>query len=829
MSQARSDPSSPLKSGSIQFGKFRVDLDALELFHRGAPVELEPRSFALLAYLACAPGRVVSREELLDELWGHRYVSDAALATQVKSLRRALGDDGRTQSIIRTVRGRGYRFVADLGTEAKRDRTESSHPSLALHNLPRERTPLFGRDEDVRACMAAVAGHRITTVLGIGGTGKTRLAARVGRDSVARFREGVWFVDLVPLASLDALEAGIARTIGLSLQPGATRPQLVRALEHRDLLLILDNCEHMREQTADLLDHLLEYTIGPRFLTTSRDPLGLADEFRFTLEPLSTASEDPLPPAVQLFRATAARHGVRDMAADPELTRGICARLDGLPLAIELAAAQLRHLSLAELAERLSRRFEVLSGRERSASGRQSNLLGVLEDTWAMLGAAETRLLGQLCVFPEQFRLTDAEEVAAAFPPHAFSRLVDLALISRTSRAGAWWRILETVRLFVMERLGSAVMEEHARRHADWCIRRLGSFPDDQLENLSQAAWCFEHYADLETAEAFCRERGELESAVHLCCGVGLMIQLDHGGRARDRLGRALEYLESPPSPYWAARLHATAGLAGQANRSPAMLVQHSEAYLGLAGTLQDPVLEANALLMTSLSTVFVDADLAFAQLRRSIELGESLNNRAVVDAAECFRAWLLAVQRDYAGALRAARTIIDRYDAQPGAVDNPAYNAMGIVAVCTLLDQPSQAMGWIRRIEDFPAAPDFWGIRLLKACVLAVNQEFAPAAGVCLGVKEQLNRATRDEFPDMLVAAAVLAECLGARDLAQRWLRTIRDGGMPIQMYHTICLYRQMYRRIGFGADASGPSYEAVRPEVADWLGRVASGQASP
>lgn len=809
---------------SLRFENFQLNFDTLELLCEDRLVEMEPQNFALLAYLANESGRLVPREELLDELWGHRYVSDAALATQVKALRRVLGDDGRAQRIIRTVRGRGYQFVAEL--KWVRDRNEIAMETGAVrHNLPRERTPLFGRDEDVRDCLEAIAAHRLTTILGMGGTGKTRLASRVGRESVSRFSEGVWFVDLIPLADLDALEAGVANTIGLSLQPGPTRLQLIQALEHRDLLLILDNCEHLRDETADLLDALLEYTRSPRFLTTSRDPIRLNDEFRFALEPLATAAEDELPPAVKLFQATAERHGVRDLATDETLMRKICAQLDGLPLAIELAAAQLRHLSLVELAQRLHKRFELLAGRERSASGRQSNLLGVLEDTWAMLQPEETSLLGQLSAFPEQFQLADVEAVVAAFQPAAFARLVDLALISRTTRAGAWWRVLETVRLFTVEHLGSRVMEDNARGHADWCIRQLGRFPDDQLENLTQAAWCFAHYADLETAEAFFRERQELESAMHLCSGVGLMIQLDHGGRARERLQRARNYLQLEPSPYWAARLHATAGLAGQANRSPAMLIEHSAAYLQIATALKDSALEANALLMNALSTIFVEPDLAFEQLRRSIALGEALGNRSISDAGNCFRAWLMAVKRDYQGAQQVALEIIEHFEAAPGPIDNPTYNAMGIVTTCTLLDQPETALRWIERIQKFPAAPAFWGIRLLHACVLAANHRFTEAASICLGVKEQLNRATRDEFPDMLVAAAVLAEQTGERDLAQLWLRTIRDGSMPIQMYHTICLYRQLYDRIGFGPkSAVGVPYERIRDEVADWLRSLAS-----
>ena len=209
------------------------------------------------------------------------------------------------------------------------------------------------------------------------------------------------------------------------------------------MLLILDNCEHLRVEVADLLDELLEYTSAPVFLTTSRDPLNLLDEYRYTLDPLQTSTSGATAPAAELFMATAQRHGAQYVADQPALVEQICTHLDGLPLAIELAAAQLRHLSLEELADRLHQRFEVLAGRERSPSGRQSNLASVLEDTWGMLAPDEQGLLGQLSTFPAQFTVTDIEQLLETFPSNALSRLVDLGLITRTSRDGAWWRVLE--------------------------------------------------------------------------------------------------------------------------------------------------------------------------------------------------------------------------------------------------------------------------------------------------------------------------------------------------------------------------------------------------
>ena len=430
-------------TGTYVFGHHRINLNTYELFVDETQTPIEPQVFGLLSYLILHRDRVVTKDELLDELWGHRYVSESALSTQIKSLRRAVGDDGQRQSIIQTIRGRGYRFVAELARQTDAEPPPGERPATpSAHNLPRERTPLFGRQADVDHCLSLFEHNRLVTVLGIGGTGKTRLASRVGRDAAAVFPDGVWFVDLIPLTSVESLETAVADVLGMALKSGPTRPQLIEALRDRRLLLIFDNCEHLREPAADLINELLEFTEHPRFLATSRDPLDLIDEHRFFLEPLATASPGGVAPAVELFVSTAARHGFTVPGNREAEIAQICTQLDGLPLAIELAAAQLRHLTLEELSSRLNKRFDVLAGRERTPSGRQSNILGVLEDTWDLLTGKEQTLLRELTAFPSRFTMTSVEELLADTPRQDISagiaRLVDLGLIQRTSSTGVW-------------------------------------------------------------------------------------------------------------------------------------------------------------------------------------------------------------------------------------------------------------------------------------------------------------------------------------------------------------------------------------------------------
>lgn len=825
-------------AGVFEFGDRRVNLGTFELFSGDIPVPVEPQVFGLLSYLIQNRDRLVTKEELLDELWGHRYVSESALSTQIKSLRKAVGDDGQRQAVIQTIRGRGYRFVASLQQQA------DALPSLTTsadarsthnspHNLPRERTPLFGRALDVDHCFQLIDRSRLVTILGIGGTGKTRLASRVGQEATARFPDGVWFVDLIPLTSVDSLEIAVADLLGMALAAGETRPQLINALRQRELLLIFDNCEHLREATADLINDLLEYTEQPRILTTSRDPLDLIDEHRFFLNPLATRTGSGLPPAVELFMATAQRHGVTlTVDLQTEIAQ-ICTQLDGLPLAIELAAAQLRHLTLEELGARLDKRFEVLTGRERSASGRQSNLVGVLEDTWDMLSKPEQALLRQLTVFPSRFTMTSVEELFTDTPrdeiSSGVSRLVDLGLIQRTSNKGNWWRVLETVRAFAIRDQPATEKGLAAARHAHWALSKLGHFPDDQLDNLSQAEWCIEHYPDLDAAERFFASTDNLERAYAICAGTGLMVQLDDGARSKEKLTRAEHYLTGDPAPYWQARLHAIAGLSAQANRLPELLFTHTESFVRLSRQLDDPELLANALLMQSLTTGFLDADQAQAQLNEMIELGERTGNSSLVQSGYCYRAWQHVMGREYQHGRELAELLVEQFTASPNDIDNPAYNAIGIIVTCTIVDEPETAARWAARIKDFPAAISFWGIQNLLACVEASASEFAASARRCLDIKARLNRAARDEFPDVLVTAILLALRRGETDLAQKWVATIRHSRVPIQMYHTITIYRQLYEQLGFGdytADNT-PSLDEIRDVVKDWLTELSESRA--
>ncbi len=794
-------PPSPTTAQIFTFERFKLDLGSFSLRTDTEEISLEPQVMSLLAYLVQHGDSVVSRDELLDELWGHRYVSDSTVATQIKALRKALGDDGRNQRIIKTVHGRGYRFVAPVTSVQVAPREATVPTNNRTSNLGYERTKLIGREADLDRCVEAFENYRLVSLLGIGGAGKTRLAKAVGRVMQSSFPAGVWFVDLVPVRDGPGIDTAIASAMGISVQEGEARSQIAQAVRDSQVLFILDNCEHIEDEVAAALDYLLEHTLRPRFLVTSRDPIDLADELRFFIAPLPVFKDDGLAPAVELFMLTAERHGMPGELLDPEQVQQICARLDGLPLAIELAAAQLKQLTIDELAERLDRRFELLAGRQREGSHRQDSLIEVVEDTWQLLDVQEQRLLGQIAAFPGQFTVNDIEEVFAGEIPNgvsfAMSRLVELCLLSRTSRSGGWWRLLETVRLFVLEKLSPEENAQSRQRHAEWVIKRLGVYPEDQLYSFTQAQWNADHYSDLTAAELYFDSVGRLDEALEVCCAAGLMIQLDDGARANAKLQRIEHYLQGTTDVLGLTKLHGTAALCAQVTRNPQRLAAEAERYLELARKLDDRRRLAGALTLSSLTNNFVNPELARQQLIEAVQIAEESGHPATRDLAVIYQIWSEAVTGNLESAISRAEPIAARLLDTERPLDNPCYNATCALIACLVFKDPENALVWTNRLLERSEADSLWSATLLFASVYAATDQPQMTVQLMNDVEERLRRAGRSPWPDLLVPAIVLANRTGETDQAAAWYSAIRASRMPQQMFHSIAVYLQLRSRL--------------------------------
>ncbi len=812
---------SELTAPTYAFDAFELDLGAFTLRAGADEVPLEPQVMSLLAYFVQNSDKLITREELLDELWGHRYVSESAVATQIKALRKALGDDGRNQRIIRTVHGRGYRFVADV-----RERRNNPPPAAAVtsqrsSNLGYERTKLIGRDRELTRCIEAFESYRLVSLLGMGGSGKTRLAKAIGRTVQGDYPDGVWFVDLVPVRDGPGIDTAIASVMGISVRAGEARAQIAEAVRDSQVLFILDNCEHIEDDVAAALDYLLENTLGPKFLATSRDPIDLADELRFFIDPLPVHSDEGTAPAVELFTLTAERHGMPAEHLHAGQVQQIVERLDGLPLAIELAAAQLKQLTLEELAERLDRRFELLAGRQREGDHRQDSLIRVVENTWQLLDSEEQRLLGQLAVFPGQFTVNDIEEVFAGELPNgisfAMSRLVELCLLSRTSRSGGWWRLLETVRLFALEKLSPIEREKNTERHAEWVLERLGAYPEDHLHSFTQARWCADHYSDLTAAELHFDAIGRRADALDICCATGLMIQLDDGARANAKLARIEHYLADTEDTFSLSKLHGTAALCAQVIRNPERLRREAEINLELCRIVDEATRVCGALILTSLTNNFVNPELARTQLEEAIRLADEDGHPPTRDLVLSYRVWSDAVTGKLTSAVALAEPLAGRLLDAERPLDNPTYNAACAIAACELFQNPAQARRWASRLLERPEAHSLWGATLLYASVFASVNEPAETLKHMETVETRLRRAGRSPWPDLLVPAIVLAYRRGETDLAAGWYGAIRASKQPQQTFHGIVVYRQLRDLLEPGA-AQG-SLEGAGLSAIDWV----------
>lgn len=352
-----------------------------------------------------------------------------------------------------------------------------NYPALRIEdlfrgNLPRRLGRLIGRDQELDTIVDALANYPVVTLVGPGGIGKTRLA--LAAAELAAVGGDAWLIDLAEIDSLDQVPRAVADTLDAAERPDVTLVRsIVDALRSRRALLILDNCEHVLDGAAELAEAIVRGCENVRLVATSRERLGVTNERIITVPPL-----DATGPAVDLFneRATAVS-AIFDPSGDRPAVEAICRRLDGIPLAIELAAAHTRSLSPADLAERLERRLRVLDGTRRSGADRHRTLRSAIQWSYNLLTPTEKTLFQRLTVFTGPFDLAGAEQVAS--DPHpdlidvgtALSRLVEQSMLTVESGPfGRRFRLLEPIREFGADHLDESESRELAQRHARWCL-----------------------------------------------------------------------------------------------------------------------------------------------------------------------------------------------------------------------------------------------------------------------------------------------------------------------------------------------------------------------
>src|SRR6516225_8106811 len=366
-------------------------------------------------------------------------------------------------------------------------------PAGGLHGFVPALTSFVGRAGPVREVAALLDRNRLVTVTGPGGSGKTRLAGQVAGRVAGRFADGAWLAELAPVRDPALVAAVVAAALGVPEQPGLPAAgALARVLARRQLLLVLDNCEHVAGAAAELCAGLLQACDDVRVLATSREPLRVAGEARYRLGPLGLPDpDDPTDAAraeaVALFADRACRADPRfvlDDQAGPVVAR-LVRRLDGMPLAIELAAARVEALGVTQLLDRIDDRFALLTEGDRGAADRQRSLAATVEWSYRLLEERERQVFRAVAVFPAGFTLEAAEAVAGAAAGPAVPRLVDCSLLS-PPQAGPDGRLryvmLETLRAYGAGQLAAA--GEHDRAAA-----ALAQWAVDVAEEASAGLW----------------------------------------------------------------------------------------------------------------------------------------------------------------------------------------------------------------------------------------------------------------------------------------------------------------------------------------------------
>ena len=547
-------------------------------------------------------------------------------------------------------------WLTDLGSHLLRDLprpervVQLCHPDLVnefpplrvakaviSQRLPVQLTSFVGRNTELPQVSALLSENRLLTLTGAGGAGKTRLAIELAGQLAGEFSDGVWYVDLAPLTGPELVPITAARAFGLPDQPGrSTMDTLTRFVADRQMLVVLDNCEHLLDASAALVDSLLATAAGLTLLTTSREPIGVPGEVSWRVPSLSLRDE-----AVELF-ADRARRARPDFAVtdDNAATVGeICRRLDGLPLAIELAAARVRALSLAEILDSLHDRFRLLTGGARTAVRRQQTLRASVDWSHALLTEPERVLFRRLAAFMDGFDLDAAQAVAGGGDVQRYqvldqlSLLVDKSLVvADDSQGRTRYRLLETVRQYAQEKLGESGEADAVRScHRDY-YTSLAAAADapagsDYEQRLDQAEMEIDN---LRAAFGWSRENSDIEPALALASSLQPLWLT----RGRPREG--LAWFDAILTHKVAQDAEVAAAVRARALADKAVLdtilggadsLNQAQQALVLAREIEDPAVLARVLTACGLTAAY-NAELAAEYFAEAIELSRELDDK---------------------------------------------------------------------------------------------------------------------------------------------------------------------------------------------------------
>lgn len=496
----------PSPEQALQFGPYRIYPEQRLVLDADQPLRLGSRALDILLVLLEQPGEVISRQQLMSRVWPTSVVEDSNLRVHMAALRKALGDGQSGQRYIVTVAQRGYSLVAPvLRVQQDVPRHTQATPLRADHNLPLRRARMIGRQPLVDALVRTLHSQRLITLTGPGGIGKTSVALRVAEQLIGHYRDGIRLLELAPLSDPLLVPAQLAALFDLAPDDGDPLGQLCTWLRDKHLLLVIDNCEHLIDATALICERVLRSAPHVCILTTSRERLRAEGEFIQRLEALDCPpreldgelhAEDF--PALQLFieRAMSSQEQFESNRVTLAMAGDICRRLDGIPLAIELAAAQVASLSLSDLQAQLQYNPGQLINAGIDSTGRQQTLLATLDWSFHLLTPDEQCCLSRLAVFKGRFTLESALAVAGdtSMPVEtlytAISQLVAKSLLNvEAGDEQVFYRLLDTTRHYALERLRQyGELPATLERHAEHCLALMQQARED-WEQLPTRQW----------------------------------------------------------------------------------------------------------------------------------------------------------------------------------------------------------------------------------------------------------------------------------------------------------------------------------------------------
>ncbi len=523
----------------LSFGRFELCPAERWLTENGVPLELGARTLDALIALASRPNEVVSKRALMAEVWPDVTVEEGSLRFHIAGLRKALGDGKDGARYIATLAGRGYCFVAPVtrsaSLEGAADLAEPASPRTTF--LPVRLARMVGREDSVRAIAAELAASRFVTIVGPGGVGKTTVAVAVAHDLLSAFDGAVLFVDFGLLSDPRMVPVSVASMLGLSVQSDDPVPSLIALLRERRMVVVLDNCEHVIEDAARLTAQLFMAAPELRILATSREALRAEGERVHRLAPLDVPPENATLtadatlsfPAARLFVERATASGARlDLGeANAAIVADICRKLDGMALAIELAAGRVEAYGLRQTASLLDERFTLLWPGQRTAPVRQRTLGATLDWSYGLLSDVERVVFRRLAVFVGPFSIEAAlavvtdETIDATLVFITIDSLVAKSMVTAVP-AGAMmrYRLLDTARTYALDiRVDRAERAALSARHMAYWRRWLDQFVADG-HILLDAARRASHLRDLHNVRAALEwcfgDDGNVESGITL-------------------------------------------------------------------------------------------------------------------------------------------------------------------------------------------------------------------------------------------------------------------------------------------------------------------------